>query len=271
MAVSPTSFAKLASKGNESVKDFVWTSNSQITLPASTVEINGSLYSSNDLVFDFANGTGDNGLDTGVEAAGVWYALYAVPGTGTAYKLKASANLPVEAGGAGPVGFPNYRYLGLFINGINSGGGATNTTDIVRFSKSGDTIILHERAAGFGSGDYAVGKLLGVNSQAPAFQVPYAFGMGAGQLPYNKALYLIYGACQSPGQNLVLSAYGGTAPPVHATGSGVDSGGSQVCGWVSVNSSISTGLQVNVSSGPTVQYIITVGGWKDPLLARRKM
>lgn len=129
----------------EDLKDFSWTSASQVTQPASSILVgtqgnldDADLLTAGSLVFDFANGTGDNGLDTGSETNDQWYALYAVPGTTGTYKLKASVNLPHAAGGTGPDGFTQYRYLGLFRNGDQS----SFPGDIKRFFKSGSLFAL---------------------------------------------------------------------------------------------------------------------------------
>ena len=131
----------------ENLADYQYASHQSITLPASSILIgdgntlnNAVLYTNtSSTTFSFANGTGNNGLDTGAEANNQWYALYAVPITGTSnFMLKASVNPPPQAGGAGPVGFTKYRYLGLFRNGTN-GYDATNNSygqgDIVKFTK----------------------------------------------------------------------------------------------------------------------------------------
>jgi len=71
----------------------------------------------NSLTFDFANGTGDGGLDTGSEASSTWYYLYAVVKPDGSITLKASVTWP---GGAGPTGFSTWKYLGAFRNDSSS-------------------------------------------------------------------------------------------------------------------------------------------------------
>lgn len=131
---------------SDRVQDFRYTDAQSITLPASTIFIgtqgrldDATPYTAGDLIFSFANGAGNNGLDVGVEAQDQWYALYAVPLTGSGYMLKASVNPPHSAGGSGPTGFSRYRYLGVFRNG---GNGYDTTAgygrgDIARFEKRG--------------------------------------------------------------------------------------------------------------------------------------
>ena len=137
----------------ERISDFQYANHQSIFLPASTCLIgtNGNLedassFEASDLTFSFANGTGDNGLDAGAESDNQWYALYAVPKSGTKnFILKASTQSPVASGGIGPIGFPKHRYLGIFRNGGN-GYDATNNSygagDIARFSKLGKRIIF---------------------------------------------------------------------------------------------------------------------------------
>ena len=129
----------------EDVKDYRYAGVSSILLPSSQILIgtqgkleDASLFSAGNLTFDFGNGTGDNGLDAGVEVSNQWYALYAVPKAGTSqYILKASVNSPHAAGGTGPVGFSKYRYLGIFRNGVNTYNSLAehNPNDICLFTK----------------------------------------------------------------------------------------------------------------------------------------
>jgi len=71
------------------------------------------------LTFDFANGVGDLGLDTGSEASDTWYYLYLVPDVSndTRLSLRASTSSPLT----GPSGYANYRYIGAFRNGSAGG------------------------------------------------------------------------------------------------------------------------------------------------------
>jgi hypothetical protein len=70
------------------------------------------------LVWDFANGVGELGLDTGIEAANTWYYMYAIPDSGDddTFSAIASTSKPIEAGGAGPLDYAVHRYMGAFRN-----------------------------------------------------------------------------------------------------------------------------------------------------------
>lgn len=107
-----------ASKMQTTVK-MSYTSSSQITAAA----LSGTSMSlqftdgvirthAGSLIFDFANGTSDLGLDTGSEASSTWYYLYAVPKSGSDFTLKGSVTPP----STGPTGFSTFRYLGAFRN-----------------------------------------------------------------------------------------------------------------------------------------------------------
>ena len=71
-----------------------------------------------ELTWDFANGNGPLGLDTGAEATDTRYYVYAVPDPGddTRFTAVASTNVPLHGGGAGPSGYAVHRYLGSFFN-----------------------------------------------------------------------------------------------------------------------------------------------------------
>lgn len=141
---------------SEKVFDFQYSDFQSIQLPSSKILIgsNGllsdaSLYTASDLTFSFANGTSDNGLDSGSEVQDQWYALYAVPKPGTEnYILKASTRGPSTFGsslGSGPIGFTKWRYLGIFRNGTNGFDGTNGSFgrgDIARFTKHGRTLIF---------------------------------------------------------------------------------------------------------------------------------
>lgn len=138
---------------SEDVKDFEFLSVSQIKMPASSILIGNSgtlagakIYTSADMNFDFANGTGDNGLDTGSETAWQWYALYAVP-SGSGYVLKATIRNPITQ--PGPTGYTQWRYLGLFRNGQST----SATSDIARFFKLGSRLYFH---TSFNSGSHGI-------------------------------------------------------------------------------------------------------------------
>ena len=163
------------SLGLEFLQDFRYADHQSILLPASKILIgtgglleDAKLYSANSLTFSFANGTGDNGLDTGAEAQDQWYALYAVPKAGTSnFILKASAQAPIQAGGSGPTGFPVHRYLGLFKNGTNTydaTNGSYGRGDIVRFVKLGNHYTFNSFSSTNG-GQYPVqgGQDSGIN------------------------------------------------------------------------------------------------------------
>ena len=66
------------------------------------------------LLFDFANGVADLGLDAGSEASSTWYYLYLVPSSGNnaILTLRASTSVP----STGPSGYSNFRYIGFFMN-----------------------------------------------------------------------------------------------------------------------------------------------------------
>ena len=111
--------------GEQTPIKMAWVANGQVSLSAKT----GSLMALNfndgrqrlhsgTLTFDFANGTGANGLDTGAEAASTWYYLYAVPAGVGDFMLKASTTSPV--GGGGPTGQTVWKYIGAFRNNASS-------------------------------------------------------------------------------------------------------------------------------------------------------
>lgn len=79
------------------------------------------------LTFDFANGTGNNGLDNGAEAPSTWYYLYAVA-AGSDFFLKASTVAPPT----GPSGFSVWKYLGAFRN--------DGSSNILRFLHEGKKV-----------------------------------------------------------------------------------------------------------------------------------
>ena len=78
------------------------------------------------LVFNFANGVAENGLDAGAEASNTWYYLYLVPkaSDNTLIVLRASVNTPTT----GPTGYTNFKYIGAFRN--------NNSSDIIKFFHS---------------------------------------------------------------------------------------------------------------------------------------
>lgn len=209
----------------ESVADFKYDTFQSILMPALKILIGtqGSLadavlYESGALTFSFANGTGANGLDAGVEASSQWYALYAVPNaSNSGYMLKASTSAPHAAGGSGPVGFTKYRYLGLFRNGTNHWD-ATNSSyglgDIARFTKSGQQLTFQSFSSNNGGSFGAISGMFGLvlfvaNSAVDGTVVDFGnanyFGFaganpqGGVKLPYRDALMrYCYQAVNSP-------------------------------------------------------------------------
>jgi hypothetical protein len=79
-----------------------------------TLQDNKQRYVTGSLLFDFANGVADRGLDEGTEQASTWYYMYLVPESGNDNRLtvRASDNPP----SSGPTGYTNFRYLGAFRN-----------------------------------------------------------------------------------------------------------------------------------------------------------
>lgn len=250
----------LADRLQERIEDFVWTSASQITQPASSIFIDGDLYSNTgSLVFDFANGTGDNGLDTGAEAANQWYALYAVPGTGGTYKLKASVSLPVEAGGSGPTGFPKYRYLGLFRNGDGASGSIPN--DILKFTRSEDQFQLHEGPIS------NTGLRLATGAAVTTVDWVIAHGMSGNAVPVQKMHIVFAAICDTGGNNVALltrtssGAYASLASTQGVTG--VSVGIAQAPYQTNSLGSVDR-LRAAASSSDGLHVIVR--GWVDPYL-----
>lgn len=109
---------------------------------------NGNTYTSPVArTFDFANGTGTDGLDSGAEANDTWYYLYAVPSTGTQLELKAST---IDPRNGGPVGLTIWRYLGAFYNDVSG--------NILPFHQAGSRFTLEVPVSEYspGAGDHAV-------------------------------------------------------------------------------------------------------------------
>lgn len=199
----------------ERSQDFRYASHQSILLPAGSLFIgtqgsliDAELFSAGDLTWSFANGTGDNGLDAGVEANSTWYALYAVPNAaGTAYMLKASTNPPHSAGGTGPTGYSRYRYLGVFRNGGNTWdatNGSYGQGDIVRFAKVDKRIDFHgfhtnngglSPSAVFGKGVVQYVANTSTNNTMIDVNNANYIGFtgnnpqGAAKLPYRRGLY----------------------------------------------------------------------------------
>lgn len=234
----------------ESIKDFVWTSVSQITLPASSIVINDYLYTAGNLVFDFANGVGDNGLDSGVEASNQWYALYAVPGASGAYKLKASVNLPSQLGGTGPIGFSSYRYLGVFRNGDS----ASVSSDILKFLKTKNRTIFEND--------------LGLRLQTGTGDIIWAksISMSGASIPFNSFCRISGIGGQSGGRLILQTSPNSSAIIFAATNSVQPSTLLQMD--VAIDSYL-TNIQVlgrnssDVGAGTSNLYLIS---WTDPVL-----
>ena len=86
-----------------------------------TVKIGSNFYDSpsTDLIFDFSNGVGLLGLDSGgTRTADTWYYLYAVPNAGN-FSIVASTRSPIEAT-PGPNGYAAYKYIGAFMTDSSS-------------------------------------------------------------------------------------------------------------------------------------------------------
>lgn len=258
--------AKTKITPKEDIKDFVWTSVSQITLPSSVIEIGGEFYTAGNLVFDFANGTGNNGLDTGAETSNRWYALYAVPLSSTAYMLKASANLPAEAGGSGPSGFSEYRYLGLFRNGDNAGAGS----DILRFVKSRDSFGFNNITTGAGVVPYTGGLIL-YNATSTSSSYSATSGMSATDLPFSRSNYLFavaanYQMSPATERSSMRVTVGGSM----SLAVGVSNIDSASCGGLIasvIDTTAVTAVTQNWSGvAPNVNHVIALKFWIDPIL-----
>lgn len=211
----------------ENVRDFQYVDDSSILLPASSILIgtggtlnDSSLYTAADLTFTFANGTGDNGLDTGPEFGDQWYFLYAVPKTSTTYILKASIQPPPQAGGTGPTGFTQYRYLGLFKNGTNmydATNGSFGRGDIVRFTKDKNLFMfvsINSTNAGvfpsasgtqglcLSTGNSSTNGIVFDGANAGYWGTSGANPNGNGvKLPYRRATYIFEGQANSTAAN----------------------------------------------------------------------
>lgn len=180
-------FQSITESARENIADFSYQSTSQIFMPSSSILIgtagglvDAKLYTSANLIFDFANGTGDNGLDTGSEAAWQWYALYAIP-SGSSYILKATNRNPVTQ--PGPTGQTQWRYLGMFRNGAILG--AAN--DIAQFRKLGSKISFHYSTDLTAQGiQYDGGS--GVASVNTTLNLGYNMN-GQDSIPFNGSMY----------------------------------------------------------------------------------
>lgn len=181
----------LKSQGLENVADFKYLSATQIQMPSSKILIgtggsldNASVYQSGSLTFDVANGSGDNGFDTGTVANNQWYALYAVPGVGSAYILKATTRHPISS--PGPAGYSKWRYLGIFRAGYSSNVPASS---IVAFGKSGAKYSFWNPSNANAYGISLVGSSGPVNAVSASITT-MTYGMtGDFAMPFDGALY----------------------------------------------------------------------------------
>lgn len=144
-------------RADTKLPELTYTAASQITVsPApgepttiyQTLQDNKQRFVTGSLLFDFANGVADRGLDEGTEQPSVWYYMYLVPESGNDSRLtvRASDNDP----DTGPTGYTNYRYLGAFRNDSSSNirifyqsgplffwrGAQSNTNDITPHAKT---------------------------------------------------------------------------------------------------------------------------------------
>lgn len=260
-----TSLAGGGSSSPEYIADFLWTSVSQITLPASSININGTVYTeAGDTVFDFANGTGDNGLDTGTEANDTWYFLYAVP-DGGGYILKASVTRPLEHGGAGPTGETEFRYLGCFRNGDND----AIDSNIIRFVKMGANMkFMQDRTIG---GCDVLGIRLD-NATATSLTTALTVGSTGTNIPFDKAAFDFCGGENSgAGAARLRLQLMNSGSRVKTFGYfGNDGAGNQQANIefrFPVDTAVATDIQL-VTDGASRPIVLTLEGWWDSGLAR---
>ncbi|NIT79780.1 MAG: hypothetical protein GWN58_34030 [Anaerolineae bacterium] len=128
--------AEAPTQADTKLPELSWVSTSQISVAAApgepstvrqTLQDGKQRYALSSLLFDFANGVADLGLDEGTEQASTWYYMYLVPTAGLddLLTIRASDNPP----DTGPTGYSNYKYVGAFLN--------TSTSDILKFFQSG--------------------------------------------------------------------------------------------------------------------------------------
>jgi len=276
VAALTTSTSSIIASAAENIKDFQWFAIDSIKLPASTIAIGGTLYSAGDLIFSFANGTGDNGLDTGVEAPNQWYALYAVPGIGSAYVLKATTRHPITD--PGPAGYPQYRYLGLFKNGQDLSSGQN---DIARFHKSGDVTKFWNPSNGNMTGIRYAGSSGPVTSFTNNIFPVYGMSGGSGiNLPFNGAFYGWTLTHVPSGGSAVLAAgtarfYDGsfatTGTVTFATGNAgaaANAGYGEIWCDSTTVTAISSASTIVLTSGQ-MNWSLNLNTIFDPLLARK--
>jgi len=199
------------------------------------------------LLFDFANGVADLGLDEGTEQASTWYYMYLVPTTGLddLLTVRASDNPP----DTGPTGYSNFKYLGAFYN--------DSSADIVNFRQvSGDRF------------EY-IGRF-NINSST-TITGPYAIDCSA-TIPITANLgFFAVGAHQfGTGYNSVVlyTSEGGSSSGLTRINVAVNECNADVCGSIPMDSDqqifrTNTSNDGGVLGGGSV-YVM---GWADAYLA----
>ena len=229
----------------EIISDFFRASNSALTLPTGRLLIGSALYTANSLTFDFANGTGNNGLDTGIEQSSQFYALHAVRDSLTSnYILKATTNLPPLP----PTGYSESRYLGTF---RNDGAG-----DIWIFAKSGPRVLM-------------TSGLPTLASSASTSSLTYTktLGMSSGtNLPFASATYFIK-SFHASGDSMRFT-YGGAAGFVISGFAATDAGGTHGGHWVPLDTVNNQVTVQRFNGGVMSNPSISVLGWIDPLTSK---
>jgi hypothetical protein len=86
----------------------------QLSTVRITLQDEKQRYFTDTLAWNFSNGIGDLGLDTGAEASSTWYYMYAVPKNGDDDQLSIRAS--VRPPTLGPTGYSNWKHLGAFRN-----------------------------------------------------------------------------------------------------------------------------------------------------------
>lgn len=269
----------------EQIADYQFQSASQILMPGSKIAIgtNGlmddaTIFQSGNLSFDFANGTGNNGLDTGAEAPNQWYALYAAPGVGTNYILKATARHPILQ--PGPSGFTKWRYLGLFKNGQDT---ASGQNDIARFAKSGYILNFWNPVNSNMTGIRYDGSGGPTQSFSTSFNPVYGMSGGSGKnLPFDGARYGWTLTHNSSGGSAVLASasakfYDGSFATTGSitfscgnAGAAPNSGYGEVwCDSVTVVT-IASSSTIALSSGQ-MNWSLNLNTVFDPILLARKV
>lgn len=241
-----TSLRRKLTPLDEDVKDFLYTASGQITLPPSRILIDGALYTNlSPTVFDFSNGTGDNGIDEGIQTPNRWYAMYAVPKTGTSnYILKATFNKPDLV--PGPTGFIKYRYLGIFRN--------NNSSAIIEFAKIKDVFQFRNPNAHI------------VQSAASTASLAWTLdGVMSGGFPLDSAILLMRGF-HDQGSSMRYQ-YGGdnsTFVGFAAT----DTNATYGAQWLAMRRFTGGGqMAVQANNGAVMPNVnIALSGWQDSLL-----